>query len=351
MRLALKEARKGMGLTSPNPPVGAVLVKDEVELGRGHTQRVGGNHAEREALARALEGALEGADDVPSIHGSTMYVTLEPCSSEGRTGACVTALIEAGVSRVVYGTRDPNPLHQGRADEILKEAGIEVEWGLFQDECEKLIRGFAMVQREGRPWVIAKTAMSLDGRITRPEGEGQWLTGGEARERVQILRGEVDAILTSGETLRRDDPALTIRSAEVSDLKEPVLRVVVTRQEIERENYQMFKDEGGERSLIFRDVKLYEILRTLAREKGVNVVLLEAGGDLLGAFADEGLIDEWMIFLAPLVCGGPKVGLGGGGAENLGERLALKEIEVERVGDDLYARGVVEREELRPLMR
>jgi len=182
MRIALEEGKRGIGLTAPNPPVGAVLVKDGRELARGWHRRVGEAHAEREALAKLSTGEAEGA---------TAYVTLEPCSTEGRTGACVDALIQAGVKRVVYGARDPNPDHQGGADARLREAGIEVESGILEGECVHLIRGFQMVQTEQRPWVIAKTAMSLDGRITRREGEGQWLTGVEAREQVQLLRGGV----------------------------------------------------------------------------------------------------------------------------------------------------------------
>ncbi len=342
LRVALEEAGKGIGLTAPNPPVGAVLVKDGVELSRGWHRKVGKAHAEREALSCLTEGEARGA---------TIYVTLEPCSTKGRTVACVSALIEAGVKRVVYGSLDPNPDHAGRADEILKAAGIEVESGLCEEECDHLIRGFAMVQRKGRPWVIAKTAISLDGRITRPPGEGQWLTGAEARRKVHLLRGEVDAILTSGQTLREDDPALTIRSEQISSLKEQPLRAVMTRKEIEKENYQLFTDQFRDRSLLFQKVDEYDVLRTLAREYQVNTVLLEAGGDLLGSFSDKELIDEWVIYLAPMLCGGPKLGLAGKGATNLQERLSLKNLTIEQIGDDLYARGLIDRDGPKDLQR
>ena len=342
MQVALKEGCKAVGLCSPNPPVGAVLVKDGVELSRGHTQEVGGNHAEREVLSRVAEGEARGA---------TIYVTLEPCSTQGRTGACVNYLMEAGVSRVVYGVKDPNPDHAGRADGILGKVGVEVCSGVCEEECAQLVRAFTMVQNEGRPWVIAKSAMSLDGRITRRPGEGQWLTGAEAREGVQELRGKVDAILTSGETLRQDDPALTVRSEAVCESKKGVLRVVVTREGVNEGDYQLFKDEFREKTVVFEKVELYDVLRTLARDHGVNTVLLEAGGSLLGEFSDQALIDEWIIYLAPLVCGGPKVGLAGDGAGSLEERISLEKVMVKQVGGDLCARGVVSREGRRALER
>jgi len=309
--------------------VGAVLVKDGCELARGGHQKAGNPHAEREALAKLKEGEAQGA---------TAYVTLEPCSTHGKTGACVAALIEAGVSRVVYGARDPNPEHAGAADEILRKAGIEVESGLCEEECAHLIRGFTMVQRSERPWVIAKTAMSLDGRITRRKGEGQWLTGVEARERVQLLRAEVDAIVTSGETLREDDPALTLRSDQISKAKQQVWRAVMS-----------FTDEYRDRSFVLSGESEYDNLRTLTKDYQVQKVLLEAGGGLLGAFSDKDLIDEWVIFIAPMVLGGPKVALGGEGRANLEERFSLKNITIEQVGQDLCARGIVDRSEAEPI--
>ena len=334
---ALKEARKGCGLTSPNPPVGAVIVKDGVEMARGWHKKAGMPHAERDALNKLSGGEAEGA---------TVYVTLEPCSTPGKTGACATALVEAGVARVVYGIKDPNPDHAGGADEILRKAGVEVSSGFCEEECGHLIRGFAMVQGEGRPWVIAKTAMSLDGRITRPPGEGQWLTGTEARETVHELRGEVDAIITSGETVRRDDPALTIRGVRVAADKVQPWRVVVTRQgmgEDEKERAQLFTDEHCERTMVLGGGSMYDVLRTLSDDHGVAMVLLEAGGSLLGSFLEEGLIDEWVVYLAPMVTGGPRPAVGGEGSACLDERISLKDPTIQRVGGDLLARGIVDR--------
>ncbi|MDA7513094.1 bifunctional diaminohydroxyphosphoribosylaminopyrimidine deaminase/5-amino-6-(5-phosphoribosylamino)uracil reductase RibD [Akkermansiaceae bacterium] len=342
IRIALGEGRKGIGLTAPNPPVGAVVVKDGVEIARGWHHKVGSPHAEKDALSKLKEDEVRGA---------TVYVTLEPCSTHGCTGACTEALISAGVSKVVYGACDPNPSHSGEADKILEAAGIRVVAGILEEECQDLIRGFSTVQTLGRPWLIAKTAMSLDGRITRRKGEGQWLSGTEAREEVQELRSEADAILTSGETVRRDDPALTLRGAGISSEKTQPWRVVMTQQGFDKKDFQIFEDEWKERTLIFKNQNKYDVLHTLAEQHGVNTVLLEIGGSLLGSFLDEGLVDEWVIYLTPLVTGGPSVAVGGQGSETLEARLNLKNVRIHQVGRDICARGIVDRKNLQPLER
>ena len=342
IRIALGEGRKGIGLTPPNPPVGAVVVKDGVEIARGWHHKVGSPHAEKDALSKLKEDEVRGA---------TVYVTLEPCSTHGCTGACTEALISAGVSKVVYGACDPNPSHSGEADKILEAAGIRVVTGILEEECQDLIRGFSTVQTLGRPWLIAKTAMSLDGRITRRKGEGQWLSGTEAREEVQELRSEADAILTSGETVRRDDPALTLRGAGISSEKTQPWRVVMTQQGFDKKDFQIFEDEWKERTLIFKNQNKYDVLHTLAEQHGVNTVLLEIGGSLLGSFLDEGLVDEWVIYLTPLVTGGPSVAVGGQGSETLEARLNLKNVRIHQVGRDICARGIVDRKNLQPLER
>ena len=342
IQVALGEGRRGIGLTAPNPPVGAVVIKDGVEIARGWHHKVGSPHAEKDALSKLKDDEARGA---------TVYVTLEPCSTHGRTGACTEALISAGVSKVVYGACDPNPSHSRKAGKILEAAGIRVVTGILEEKCQELIRGFSTVQTLGRPWLIAKTAMSLDGRITRPKGEGQWLSGAGAREEVQLLRTEADAILTSGETVRRDNPALTLRGAGISSEKTQPWRVVMTQQGFDQKDFQIFKDEWKERTLIFQNQPKYEVLRNLAEQHGVNTVLLETGGSLLGSFLDEGLIDEWVIYLTPLVTGGPSVAVGGEGRETLEERLHLKNVRIHRAGRDICARGIVDRESLKPLER
>lgn len=324
MRLALDEARKGVGRTAPNPPVGAVIVKNGELLGSGWHRAAGWPHAEREALAAAA-----GRD----VRGATIYITLEPCSTHGRTPPCTQGLIDAGLARVVYACVDRNPDHAGRADALLKAAGIEVMSGVCAAEAEKLLRPFFKVRETGLPWVIWKTAMSLDGRITRPPGEGQWLTGELARADVQKLRSTADAILTSGETVRRDQPALTIRVPELLAERLQPWRVVVSdRPE------SLILDGPMDRTLIRPRGDLAEILRNLVREQGVLTVMVEAGGVFSAALFEAGLIDEVVVYYAPLLCGGPSPGLGGVG---LPEPLKLREIDFQRFGEDVRLRGVV----------
>lgn len=342
MRLALKEAQRSTGLTSPNPAVGAVIVKDGIVIARGRTRQVGGNHAERDALSILEAGEAKGA---------TIYVTLEPCSTRGRSGACTDAIIAAGISRVVYGLEDPNPSHAGRADGILNAAGIEVERGICEKECRHQIRGFISVQTKGRPWVIAKTAMSLDGKISRPNGEGQWLSNEKSRERVHLLRSEVDAIVTSGETVRRDNPSLTLRSSRISEEKEQPLRVVLTKSGLDQSQWKLFNDEYKNRTRIFEDIKLRDVLTQLSGNEGVNTVMLECGGSLMGAFLDLNLIDEFMIFYAPMVTGGPHCAIGGNGISGLEERWGLENPSVEQIGNDLCLRGLVSTKARRKLER
>ncbi|MDP0491681.1 MAG: bifunctional diaminohydroxyphosphoribosylaminopyrimidine deaminase/5-amino-6-(5-phosphoribosylamino)uracil reductase RibD [Verrucomicrobiota bacterium JB023] len=334
MRIAIAEGRLGVGLTAPNPPVGAVLVKGGKVIGKGWHRRAGQPHAEVEALRDA---AANGQDPA----GATAYVTLEPCSTVGRTPACTSGLTQAGVKRVVWSCEDPNPAHAGRAHEVLRAAGIETLSGVLEEEGKHLIRAFAMVQRVGRPWVMVKTAMSLDGRITRPPGEGQWLTGPEARAEVQVLRGEVDAILTSGRTARADNPQLTYRG-ERAEKKQP-LRLVVSRREkagLESSAYLLADEFAG--LTRFLEGSLRDSLKELAVE-GVQSILVEAGGELVGHLFDEGLVDEYVAYFAPMVCGGSDCGVGGRGAASLGDTVKLDRVEYARVGEDVRVRGLVRR--------
>ena len=334
MALALDEARKGVGRTGPNPPVGAVLVKDGKFLGGGWHRHAGQPHAEVEAmtLAEALHGKA-------CLAGATAYVTLEPCSTTGKTPACTGGLAQAGVSRVVYGCADPNPAHAGAAEAILKKSGIEVRAGVLEKACMKILRPFAKVQRTGLPWVIWKCAMSLDGRITRPEGEGQWLSGAESRADVQRLRAEVDAILTSGETVRRDHPALTIRVPELLEGRNQPWRVVLTeRPESMPGDAPLFTDAWKDRTLI-RSGSYEKTLRELARERGVLSVMIEAGGNLSAAMFAAGLVDEVVIYYAPILCGGGTLPALAG--ESFSQSMDLREMTWERFGADLRVRALV----------
>jgi len=337
MALALAEARKGVGRTAPNPPVGAVIVKDGVLIGRGWHRAAGQPHAEREALADALRNA--GAE---AIRGSTVYVTLEPCSTFGRTPPCTAGLIEAGVARVVYAVTDRNPAHVGRADAVLAESGIAVSSGVLEKAATDLLLPFFQVQETGRPWVIWKTAMSLDGRLTRSPGEGQWLSSAASRADVQQLRSEADAILTSGETVRRDRPQLTIRQPELLAGRNQLWRVVVTdRPEELPRDAALFTDEWRERTLVRPARNLPGVLQNLAKEQGVTSVLVEAGGVFSAALFEAGCVDEVVIYLAPLLCGGGVPALGGIG---LPQPQRLQDVTYERIGDDVRLRARVARD-------
>ncbi|MCP5532760.1 MAG: bifunctional diaminohydroxyphosphoribosylaminopyrimidine deaminase/5-amino-6-(5-phosphoribosylamino)uracil reductase RibD [Akkermansiaceae bacterium] len=336
MSLALAEARRGIGRTAPNPPVGAVIVKDGELFGSGWHRAAGKPHAEREALADAV--AKHGAD---AVRGATAYVTLEPCSTHGRTPPCTAGLIEAGIARVVYACVDRNPDHAGRADTVLTNAGIAVSSGVLADEAETILRSFFKVRETGLPWVIWKTAMSLDGRLTRPPGEGQWLTGEAARADVQLLRSSIDAILTTGETVRRDKPALTIRRADLLEGRSQPWRVVFTdAPETLPRDAPLFTDEWRDRTLLRPRADPAETLRGLARDQGVLSCMTEAGGVFSAALVEAGLIDEVVVYLAPLLCGGPVPALAGAG---LPEALRLGAAEFERFGDDVRIRARVMR--------
>jgi diaminohydroxyphosphoribosylaminopyrimidine deaminase / 5-amino-6-(5-phosphoribosylamino)uracil reductase len=336
MDLALAEAAKGVGRTAPNPPVGAVVVRDGALIGRGYHRAAGSPHAEREALADARVN--HGAD---AVRGATVVVTLEPCSTQGRTPPCTQALIDAGIARVVYAVVDRNPSHCGRADGLLRAAGIEVVSGVRQCAAEHLLRSFFKVRETGLPWVIWKAAMSLDGRLTRPPGEGQWLTGEEARHDVQRLRGEVDAILTSGETVRRDRPALTIRVPEFLAGRPQPWRVVFSnRPESLPQDAPLFGDAWRERTLVRSGDGLSDSLRRLAEENGVLTAMVEAGGVFSGAMLAAGLIDEVVVYIAPRICGGPAAAIS---VPAPAGPLRLEEISWQRFGDDIRLRGLIGR--------
>jgi len=336
MAIAIGEAENGIGRTAPNPPVGAVITRGGELLGKGWHRAAGQPHAEREAIADA--STHHGAD---ALKAATLYVTLEPCSTHGRTPPCTSGILDAGISRVVYACRDENPAHQGRADELLAQAGVEVVSGVMEEEALRQLRPFFKVRRTGLPWVIWKTAMSLDGRLTRPPGEGQWLTHEASRHDVQRLRASVDAILTSGETVRRDRPALTIRVPELAFGRRQPLRVVFTdAPESLPRDAPLFLDSS--RTLLRPRHGLETSLKELASAHGVLSSMLEAGGTLAGAFLARGLIDEVVVYLAPLLTGGPVPALGDAG---LTKPIRLLDPEYERIegSQDIRLRAFVEK--------
>jgi len=328
MRAALAEAERGVGRTSPNPAVGAVIVRNGAVIGRGFHRRAGEPHAEIEAL--------RSVDDPSAARGATLYVTLEPCSTHGRTPPCVDAIIAAGIGRVIFGATDPNPRHAGRAAELLQAVGIQAGGGVLAEECTALNRAFNRWIVTGLPWVIAKAGLSLDGRLSRPPGEGQWLTSEAARAHAMRLRARVDAILIGAGTLRADNPRLTIRGVPDFEHKQP-WRVVLTRRGELAEKAHLFTDEHRDRTLVFTDRLLPEVLRELGHRE-ITSLLIEGGADVLGQAFDAHLVDEAHFYIAPLLCGGPHV-IGGLGAAATAESLNLRDVRYERIGDDLHVSG------------
>jgi diaminohydroxyphosphoribosylaminopyrimidine deaminase/5-amino-6-(5-phosphoribosylamino)uracil reductase len=329
MRVALCQARKGLGTTSPNPVVGAVIVRQRQILSTGYHHEAGGPHAEIEAISR-----LESSEDAA---GATLYVTLEPCSTYGKTPPCTEAIIGMKFSRVVIGAIDPNPQHQSRGCEQLRKAGIIVTPGILETECTQLNCGFNKWITTGMPWVIAKVAQSLDGRITRPPGEPRWLSNSRSQRLVQRFRSTVDAILVGAETLRRDDPQLTVRT--IKRVVQP-WRVVVTRSGNLPGKARMFLDEFADRTIVYRNRDWKNILVDLGK-KGVTRLLIEGGGQVLGQLLDEGRIDEVWCFIAPLLTGGDTPSFGGRGIPKSSDAFSLDPVCYKRIGNDVLITGRV----------
>lgn len=326
MREALREARKSIGQTSPNPAVGAVLILRNRVVARGHHRRAGLPHAEIECLRRFKR-------DVPK--DAILYVTLEPCSSVGRTGACTDAIIQSGVKSVVIGTTDPNPRHRGRGLEILQNAGLEVRSGVLAEECAGLNEAFNKWIATGIPFVTAKCGMSLDGRLTRPAREGRWITSQLARRHAQRLRAESDAVLVGAETLRTDNPQLTIRTGD--NARQP-LRVVITRSGKLPRRARVFTDRHAKKTLTYRDLPLAAVLAELGKKDVVSLTI-EGGGDVLGHALDLRLIDKVQIYIAPILTGGGVLAFAGEGARSTLGSAHLERIRFEKVGPDLCLFG------------
>jgi diaminohydroxyphosphoribosylaminopyrimidine deaminase/5-amino-6-(5-phosphoribosylamino)uracil reductase len=356
MRLAIIEARKGIGRTSPNPAVGAVIVsKTGRVLARGHHRAAGLPHAEIEALS-----ALKR---VESACGATLYVTLEPCSTKGRTPPCTEAILNAQFGRVVFGAVDPNPAHAGRALRILRRKGVKVQSGILGVECTSLNPGFNKWIVNRFPFVIAKAGLSLDGRLTRPPGESRWLTGPQARQDAHSLRASVDAILIGANTLRIDDPQLTVRG--IRNAPQP-LRVVLTQSGDLPPGARLFTDEHAERTLVYRREKeatrihifrgagrnpessffwrkrsfLEGVLNNLGK-RGITSVMIEGGNRVLSEAFDAHLVDRVHFYLAPMVCGGPLFAIGGRGIGASDESPTLIDPDYRRMGDDLRLTAMV----------
>lgn len=348
MAEALRLARKGLYTTDPNPRVGCVIADGAQVSGRGWHQQAGGPHAEIAALHDANR----------SVRGQTAYVTLEPCSHHGRTPPCVDALLEAGIARVVVAVPDPNPAVAGEGLGRLRESGVDVRTGLMANEAEALNCGFLTRMRKGRPWVRVKSAVSLDGRTALRSGESQWISGEASRRDVQHWRARSSAILTGIGTVLADDPSLLARVE--GPVSQP-LRVVADSRWRTPPTSRLLEDPAqtlvaGDRELPVPaalktagaaclpvtvgagGVDLAELLAALAQRQ-INEVQVEAGARLCGSLLASGLVDEILIYQAPLLlgdgCPGP---FAMGPLESMAERTHLRVLETTHFGDDLRIR-------------
>ncbi len=350
MRRALTLARRGEGHTRPNPPVGAVLVKDGRIIGEGYHQRAGGPHAELEALGSC----------VSDPQGATLYVTLEPCSTSGRTPACTDAILRHRLARVVAGTTDPNPNHAGRGFELLRRAGLEVFEGVCAAESQTLIEPFAKTLATGLPWLTLKLALSLDGRLADRTGRSKWITGPQARNWVQQLRRRADAVMVGAGTVTADDPNLLCRLPGAGQ----GWRVIVDGRGRLAATHRIFTDSAADRTLIATtpegaarlrttlpadtpvtiwpfdatagsSVPLHELLQRLHSELGLLHVVCEGGGKLAGQLVTAGLIDEYAFIYAPLIIGDNSATPAVDGTDwRLAGALRGKFVKLRRCGDD-----------------
>jgi len=320
---ALAEAQKALYLSNPNPRVGCVIVKDGEVIGRGFTQRVGGAHAEVQALADAKS---KGKD----LAGSTIYVTLEPCNHTGKTPPCTDAVIAAKPAKVIAAMSDPNPLVAGKGLERLKAAGIEVNCGLSETQAQELNRGFISRMTRGLPWVRMKIAASLDGKTALPDGKSQWITGPLARADGHHWRAQACAIITGVGTVKEDDPSLNVR--DVATQRQPWRIIVDSKLETppnskifngldqsgvlivcaeldsagNREKAKAFTERGIEVLAIantFGKVDLPKLFSYLAKERQMNEIHIEAGFKLNGSMLRENCVDELLLYYAPFFMG------------------------------------------------
>jgi diaminohydroxyphosphoribosylaminopyrimidine deaminase/5-amino-6-(5-phosphoribosylamino)uracil reductase len=327
IRRALELARLGSGLTLPNPRVGAVLVRGGKIIGEGYHHRAGQPHAEVLALAVAKKRGH-------AVAGATLYVTLEPCSTHGRTPPCTGLILREKIARVVFAATDPNPAHAGAATHLLRAAGVEVSSGLLAGEATALNRDFNWWIVRKQPWVVAKIALSLDGRIVTPEGDDRWLTSPAARQVAHELRWEADAILIGAETARQDNPRLTVRLPGRRGKIQP-WRVVVTRSGRLPKYLHLFSDQHRDRTLVFQNQPLAETIAALGALE-VSHVLIEGGGKILTEAFRENLVNEVAFFIAPAVMGTVPRALG-----KLPAAMRLREVSYKSIGTDLLCRALV----------
>ncbi|MBR0366443.1 MAG: bifunctional diaminohydroxyphosphoribosylaminopyrimidine deaminase/5-amino-6-(5-phosphoribosylamino)uracil reductase RibD [Clostridia bacterium] len=346
MRRAIELARRGIGFVNPNPLVGAVIVKDGRIIGEGYHARYGEPHAERNAIKSCTESPM----------GADIYVTLEPCCHHGKQPPCTDALIEVGIRNVYVGSLDPNPLVAGKGTEKLRENGINVIENVLRAECDALNEIFFCYITEGRPYVILKTAMTIDGRTATRTGDSKWITNELSRAHVHKTRKRVAAIMAGINTVIKDDPMLNCRAQEPSDpvrvicdsrLNIPLdSRIMKTAREIptiiattsrDEEKINRIKAAGADVIITSGErVDLHALMTELA-ERGLDSVLVEGGATLHGAMLDLGLCDLLQVYIAPKIIGGAdaKPAIGGRGVDVMRDARMFSAPEITRFGDDV----------------
>ncbi|MCB9653849.1 MAG: bifunctional diaminohydroxyphosphoribosylaminopyrimidine deaminase/5-amino-6-(5-phosphoribosylamino)uracil reductase RibD [Deltaproteobacteria bacterium] len=355
MRMALSEARKGLGRTTPNPAVGAVLVRDGQVVATGFHARAGADHAEVDAL-RKIDFRAEGCD---------LYTTLEPCDHQGRTGSCTEAILAAGIRRVFAGAGDPNPLVRGRGLRKLARRGVDVFAGVLGEECERLNEAYNFAVLNPRPFVTLKAGLSLDGRIATSKGESRYITSDEARQAVHALRNTLDVVLVGVGTVIADDPELTARlpgarhprrvvmdrrlriplHAKLVETAKSVPTWVMTTRGASAKKRRALEARGVEVIVVAagrggRGVDPGAVLKAL-KKRDVTSVLVEGGAGIHGAFVDARLVDKVVLFYAPIIIGGARAlgVVGGKGASRLQDVLRLERISLATAGPDLVVTG------------
>ncbi len=359
MKLALRQARKGLGRTSPNPAVGAIIVRHGEVIASGYHRRAGSEHAEIEALAKIGKRGEES---------DTLYVTLEPCNHHGRTPPCTEAILGSGIKRLVVGMKDPNPKVSGGGCEFLAEKGIQVRTGVLESECRRLNEAFLKFVSTGRPFVVAKSALTLDGWTATASGHSRWITSEKSRQFVHRLRDRVDGVLVGIGTVLKDDPLLTTRLKRGRG-RDPVRIIVDTHLRI-LDTAKVVNTEASSPTLIavgagLPSDRLKRVDRTgvsslacptkdgridlpalmdILGGMDMTSVLVEGGSTIMGSMIRERLIDKFYIFKAPKILGGndgiPMAA--GPGPQEMDECLRLKDIKVRRFDDDILVRGYPE---------
>ncbi|MBP5427533.1 MAG: bifunctional diaminohydroxyphosphoribosylaminopyrimidine deaminase/5-amino-6-(5-phosphoribosylamino)uracil reductase RibD [Clostridiales bacterium] len=360
MAEAIKQAKKGWGATNPNPLVGSVIEKDRKILARGYHEKIGGAHAEINVLKNLV--------DLRQAKGATLYVNLEPCAHYGKTPPCANRLTELGLKRVVIGMKDPNPKVSGKGIEILKNAGIDVVSGVLEDECTKLNEIFIKYITKKKPFVILKSAMTMDGKISTRIGDTKWITSDKARRYVHKLRDRVASVMIGINTAISDNPALNVRLVDqkgmepykivvdsqgrlpidcklIKNMKKEHEVILATTSKVKEKEYVkrgvlVLKLDGpdGKVDLNLLMDKLYEL--------GIDSVLLEGGSTLNASALGSGIVDKVVTIVAPKIVGGEcaKTPVGGQGVDFLIDAIRMKDISTRKLGNDIMIEGLILRD-------